>query len=202
MGAELFTKENGIFVGTVIVTILAYIINEVKKLVDKRKKKRKENFIYQAQKDHYIDEILIDIKSRFQCDATSIFQFHNGSHFKSQDPLKFLSMTHEVVDPSFRRYQDDAQYIQIYKYNKSFLKVCEEKIIVCDLDTSLDWYMKQELALKGLGTVVWAIIEGYQNKPIGILALYYIDKHEEFSESEKREIINEASMIGFKLSEY
>lgn len=198
---ESIGKEIGMLFGAIIIGIVIEGIKQITSWYKNRKKNKKENFVYQAQKDLYIDEILFETRSFYEADSVAVYQLHNGTNYKSQDPIKFMSMSHVTTIPAFRNYMEESQYMRVYEFNKTFLKTVDQKVFQCDPNTAEDYYIQQKLSVRGLKGMIWVIIEGPDEKPLGVLSLYFSKELPKINSGEYKALISKAKSIGYKLNE-
>lgn len=194
-------EQLGAFLFLLALNVFAYLFKVIREKYLERKSNKKENFVTQAKKDLFIEESLILMRQRYEADLICVYQLHNGSVYKSKDPIKYMSMTQYAHAPYTRHYFNESQSLRLYEFNRSFLEVTEKKVIYHTTEDSPDYSSRQKLTVRGFHSRIWAVIEDREGHPMGILAFYFIEQPQPITKELKKEIIEEAKKIGFKLNE-
>lgn len=88
----------GYAVIAIITVIIIWITDKIKKILEKRKKRKQDAITIKNIKIYSeLDEILTEFRVLSDSARTSIIQFHNGEYFYNGSPILKFSMTHESV---------------------------------------------------------------------------------------------------------
>lgn len=199
---EELSKEFGLLVGSVIIAITGYMVSEFKAWLVVRRTNKKENFVYQAQKDKYLDDILVEVRHETDADSASIYQLHNGTQYKGGDPIKYYSMSHEKPHNYAKSWKEESQRLLLYGINETFLELVNDKIVHIKKDEAKDWMLNKTISIREYDSVIMVYLQGEKGTPLGFLKLCYFDYRPSLTDEQRAQLGTYSKNISFKLKEY
>lgn len=153
-----------------------------------------------------IDENLLLIRERIECDRIWIIQFHNGGHFlQFKKSIQKISTTHENTKPGVSSVMFLLKEIPISLYTKTLHEILENgSLSVKDFDNEeLPYY-----GLKGLtettgtkATFIVGLFDIETNRCIGLLGVDFLEP-KVLNHANRDFVIERASRLAGYLSSY
>lgn len=198
---EKLITEFGVLLGGVLVGLVIAFINFIKKIYDKKIRYKKSSIKYQFKEFSEINEKLAELRILTSAKRISIYQFHNGEYYTSNNSVLKASMTYENCSATSKSWINESQGLQASTFFTPLKKVIEEreKYIVFDNTQIANSSLKQLSHYRGDKTSIFSPLYNKANEIIGLLQIDYSDIT--IPESKLKEcVIDYADIISYILS--
>jgi len=198
---DSIAKELGVFLGALAAGLLITLFKIIKEKFLQRKKKNLSLIKNNYKNYEKIHDKLIELRQSVNADRITVYQFHNGEYYSTNNSILKVSVTHENCSESVKSYLNEMQNIQPSLFVEFFKDVFDKKenIVTIHADTLVDSSLKNLMLFRAVNTEIFCPLYNDHGDMIGFIGVVYIDKYTHTKEIENY-IISYSKIISYILN--
>lgn len=194
-------KEIGVFLGALAAGLLITLFKAIKEKFLQRKKKNLSLIKNNYKNYEKIHDKLIELRQSINADRITVYQFHNGEYYSTNNSILKVSVTHENCSESVKSYLNEMQNIQPSLFIEFFKEIFDQKknIAIINSNSLADSSLKNLMLFRAVNTEIFCPLYNDNGDMIGFIGAVYINEHEHAKEIEDY-IVSYSKIISYILN--